>query len=138
MKREYFLRYLECFIGTPYKLGANATNQGGLDCSALVLEGMRSVGMWGVGDANSQMLYDQFSQGIKKIGDIRKFHPEIPMGAVLFFGESPKSVSHVSVKFNNFQVIEAGGTDKSGMVRVRPITWRKDIIGYYDLFEEVL
>lgn len=115
------------FIGTPYKLGGNVTQDGGIDCSGLVLEGLRSVGKWGKNDDTAQGIYGTFN---KQTNLKDKPQP----GMLLFFGESSKKISHVAVCLNEFQMIEAGGTDKDGMVRIRPLSWRKDMVAILNIF----
>ena len=127
MNIEKMLAYMWTFVGcTPYKMGGNVIQDGGLDCSAFVLEGLRSVGKWGRSDARAQDIYNAGAKlgtvlGLKEI--------TIEPGDILFFGESDKKISHVAVALNSTQMIEAGGTDKDGMVRVRPLAWRSDYVG---------
>jgi cell wall-associated NlpC family hydrolase len=115
------ISYLKSFLGTPYKLGGNVTQDGGIDCSALALEGLRSIGLWGKSDATAQTIFNTLLPKCTT----PKIYSE---GDLLFFGESKSKITHVSICVNDFQMIEAGGTDKDGMVRIRPISWRKDIV----------
>lgn len=119
------LAYMWTFVGTtPYKLGANAIQDGGLDCSAFMLEGLRSIGKWGKSDARAQDIYAAAS----RLGTLIGIHEAPQPGDVLFWGESTSKITHVSCCLNELQIIEAGGTDKDGMVRVRPIAWRRDLV----------
>lgn len=122
-----FINYLERFIGTPYKLGGNVTQDGGLDCSGLVLEGLRSVGKWGKGDDTAKGIFNSL---VRQSNMKDAPHP----GDLLFFGESRANISHIAVCYTEFQMIEAGGTDKDGMVRIRPIAWRKDLVAILHIF----
>lgn len=123
---ECLLFYLISFLGTPYKLGGNVTQDGGIDCGALVLEGLRSVGLWGLSDARAQDIYNHFAN--KRVYGI-------PQKAnLLFFGADTSKISHVAVVYNDFQMIEAGGDDKTGMVRIRPIKWRSDLVAIIKIF----
>ena len=115
------------YIGTPYKLGGNVTQDGGLDCSGLVLEGLRSIGKWGLSDDTAQGIFNKFNKQTNL-----RVKPQ--SGDLLFFGESGSKITHVAVCLNEFQMIEAGGTDKTGMVRIRPLSWRKDLIGILNIF----
>jgi cell wall-associated NlpC family hydrolase len=127
MKQQMFLNYLLMFIGTPYKLGGNVTQDGGIDCSGLVLEGLRSIGKWGKGDDTAQGIFNKFKNQTK-LKDM--YAP----GRLLFFGESSEKITHIAVCLNDYQMIEAGGTDKDGMVRIRPLSWRSDMIAILDIF----
>ena len=111
--------YLKHFIGTPYKLGGNVTQDGGLDCSALALEGLRSEGLWGKSDATAQQIFNTLCS------QSRLVEKAVP-NCLIFFGESRQKITHVAICLNDKQMIEAGGDDKTGMVRIRPISWRKD------------
>lgn len=126
-KQQYFLNYLMMFIGTPYKLGGNVTQDGGLDCSGLVLEGLRSVGLWNKTDNTAQGIFN-------KLNTQTNLKDKPQPGNLLFFGESSSKITHVAVCLNEFQMIEAGGTDIDGMVRIRPLSWRKDLIAILNIF----
>jgi len=115
------IEYLKHFIGTPYKLGGNVTQDGGLDCSALCLEGLRSEGLWNKTDATAQQIFNAL---VSK----NKIVEKAEQNCLLFFGESRMKITHVAVCLNSLQMIEAGGTDKDGMVRIRPLSWRKDLV----------
>lgn len=110
------------FFGIPYVWGGNTPEQG-LDCSGLVCECLRSLGHIGKSDYTAQMIYDKFSnkRGFTIVPD-----------ALLFFGRTSDSITHVAIALNDTLMIEAGGegskpTDK-GYVRIRPISNRTDLI----------
>lgn len=118
-KINAMLSYLEKFLTMPYVLGGNYPTDKGVDCSGLILEGLRSIGLWGAQDATSQQIFTFYCQNCKM--------PENPQaGDLIFYGNSRSEITHVAICFNSFQVLEAGGTDKAGGVRLRPLTWRKD------------
>lgn len=128
--REEFLSYLKCFIGSRYQWAAEGPYNVGFDCSGLVLEGLRSVGMWGKDDATAQNIFERFKdKGVAMSGI---------SGALVFFGKDRSSITHVGVMINNNQYIEAGGGDSKtvdkGMVRIRLINWRKDMVGIIPIF----
>lgn len=125
--RQYFINYLLMYVGIPYKLGGNVTQDGGLDCSGLVLEGLRSVGKWDKSDNTARGIFHTL---VKQTNMRDKPQP----GDLLFFGASRGEISHVAVCLNEFQMIEAGGTDKDGMVRIRPLSWRKDLVAILNIF----
>lgn len=120
-KIELMLKCLESLLGTPYKFGGNVPQDGGIDCSGFVLEGLRSIGEWGLSDATSQMIYNNFVKrdGAYSVNNIER-------GDLLFFGKSQKEITHVAIAYNKNFMIEAGGNNTNGMVRIRPITWRSD------------
>lgn len=119
---ELMLDYMWTFVGhTPYKFGANVIQEGGLDCSAYVLEGLRSIGKWGKSDATAQQIFTSMTSKTT-------IHDAPIRGDLLFFGESRMAITHVAVCWNEHQMIEAGGTNQDGMVRVRPLSWRKDLV----------
>lgn len=103
----------------------------GFDCSGFIQWVLQSVGVDPKGDQTAQVLHDLLLQQ----GGI-----PIPMataGAIAFYGQTPKRISHVSMCLNEHQIIEAGGggstttsveaaTKIGACVRVRPFTDRKD------------
>lgn len=123
---ENMISYLWTFVGvTPYKLGGNVIQDGGLDCSALALEGLRSIGKWGKSDARAQDIFNSHAHlGIL----LKPTDTKAQKGDLLFWGESTSAITHISIGLNSYQMIEAGGDDKTGMVRVRPFAWRKDLV----------
>jgi len=115
-------KYAWSLVGIPYKLGGNVPQDGGMDCSSFCLELMRSIGKWGTDDANCQMIWHKlggiFGQGTHKIIE----------GDFLLFGKSHTELTHIAYAINDKWMIEAGGTDKTGMIRARPQAWRKDLV----------
>lgn len=135
--RIEFVEYLKCFIGSRYQWTGEGPYNIGFDCSGLVQEGLRAFGFVGQEDRNSQNLYEFLLQkGAKHVlaGDF------LAVGDVVFFGKDNKSITHIGVMINNWQYIEAGGGDSKtvdkGMVRIRPIKWRKDLVATLQIFKE--
>lgn len=116
---ERFLSYLERFIGVPYVFGGNSTIDKGLDCSGFVLEGLRSIGKWGKSDATAQQIFLTFCSSCT-------IHEDPQPGDLLFFGQDRTKITHIAVCLNDKQMIEAGGNNTNGMVRLRPLNWRSD------------
>lgn len=122
--------YAKSFIGTRYKWGANGG--GAFDCSGFVQEILASQGFDPDGDQTAQQLYDKLgAMGYKN---------QILTNSVLFFGESSRKITHCAFHIGNSLMIEAAGggsnTDSesdsirdAGMVRIRPILSRMDLIG---------
>jgi cell wall-associated NlpC family hydrolase len=117
--------YLEKFLGTGYELGGEINPQdGGVDCSGFILEGLRAFGLWGMSDDTAQGIFNKF-----KSNQVQK----IDRGCLLFFGKSIKEITHISIARNDWQMLESGGNDKTGMVRFRPIKWRSDLVAIIKL-----
>ena len=112
------------FIGIPYVWGGNDTAAGGMDCSGFALELLRFAGIWShrQGDASAQDIYNYLLTSPHKRGQ----------GKLLFFGQSTSTITHVALEWADpSQMIEAGGggpTGKKGMIRIRPKSWRKDLV----------
>jgi peptidoglycan DL-endopeptidase CwlO len=122
MNKQDMVGYAFNFIGTPYVWGGNDTSSGGMDCSGFVLECLRAKGLWGMSDTNAQGIYT---------GLMKAFKPsDSPQtGDLLFFGKSSTEITHVAIAVSPTHMIEAGGgssTIKQGMIRLRPISWRRD------------
>jgi cell wall-associated NlpC family hydrolase len=119
---QMMTKYAWSLVGTPYKMGGNVPQDGGMDCSAVCLELMRSISKWGTDDANCQMIWYKwgplFGQGTSKVRE----------GDFLLFGKSHSELTHIAYAIDETYMIEAGGTDKTGMVRPRKQTWRKDLV----------
>jgi cell wall-associated NlpC family hydrolase len=132
MKAQFLVEYLQRFIGQKYIWGGNDAHDGGYDCSGLVLEGLRAIGLWGNSDNSSKGIFVHF-RGKAQLAS----HPTT--GDLLFFGKSQQEITHVAVAINHWQMVEAGGGDSKsnrGMVRVRPIAWRSDLVATLRVLED--
>lgn len=127
---EATTRYAWSLLGTPYKLGGNVPQDGGMDCSAFGLELLRSLGLWGTDDASCQMIYDRFIRTPTHQVTIllATKHIETQEGDFLLFGTSTSAITHITYGLNGRHMLEAGGTDKTGMIRLRKQSWRKDLV----------
>lgn len=123
------IEYAKTFLGKPYHYGSNGADS--VDCSGLVNEVLKGVGVLGYGDRNAQMLYNELSK--------MNLRSQLSEGAIVFYGKSKSEISHVAIMIEDDQIIEAGGGDSTtttierareqgSMVRIRPITHRKDIV----------
>jgi cell wall-associated NlpC family hydrolase len=128
---NFLIQYAMSFIGVPYRwAGENPIH--GFDCSGLVQEILRSVGMDPPEDQTAQALYNLL---VKKTTIRDNFCP----GAVAFYGKSLTQITHVAFMIDAFRVVEAGGggaTTKTkedaalqnAFVRIRPVNHRKDLL----------
>lgn len=118
-------------LGKPYIWGGKNPITS-WDCSGLTEYWLESVGFEMPGESNAQTLYNLFlSQGVTSGAQA---------GALVFFGQHSKAITHVAVLINPILMIEAGHGDssctttaiaahKGAYVRVRPYTRRSDLVG---------
>lgn len=134
-KRLDALSYAQTFIGSRYQWAAEGPYNVGFDCSGYILEILRSVGLWGKEDGSAQNIHDRMKAKTLGVYPVR---PD--QGMLVFFGESKDAITHVGIMLNNYQFIEAGGGDSKsvdkGMVRIRPLSWRKDLVAWLDIIKE--
>lgn len=123
--------YAMALVGTPYLWGGDDPIKG-FDCSGLVLDLLTAAGTWHGGDATAAQIKAQFEAN----------NTESPtFGTLVFFGSAPSDVTHVAFCLNATMMLEAGGgshltineemaAKQNAFVRVRPISRRKDLVGY--------
>lgn len=127
---EFLISYALSFVGIPYRWGGENPITG-FDCSGLVQEILRSVGLDPPGDQTAQALYDHF----KLFSEAGKFSP----GALSFYGENLKKITHIGFLIDSFRMVEAGGGGhlvktkedaglQNAFVRIRPVKSRKDFL----------
>lgn len=130
--KEVIIKYGIALIGTPYVYGGN-NPLFGLDCSGLICELLKSVGVinWRI-DLSAQGLRET----LLKTKHVSTF-PISEEGSVLFFGKSKTTITHTGLALNKSVMLEAGGGDSStssieqatmrgAFVRIRPI--RADLV----------
>ena len=127
---EYALK----FVGRPYIWGGDGSGKcaGGFDCSGLALECLQAFGKMPNRDEPAQGIFEELTA---RKWNYVLFGSEKP-DDVLFFGKDDKRIAHVAIAIGNGLMIEAGGggskcktpATSTGMVRVRPISWRKDLV----------
>lgn len=123
--------YAKSFLNVPYRYGGDDP-MGGLDCSGLCIELLMAAGVWVKGkDATAKGLYQEFVNNSS--------HNRFDFGALIFFGKSFDSISHVAFGINHSHMIEAGGgtgntltlvdaARDNAWVRIRPINFRRDML----------
>lgn len=134
MSLASIITYAHAMIGTPYKFGGNNPIEG-IDCSGLVTELMKAAGELEHGqDLTAQQLFDHFAQAA---GSDSMDRPA--PGALAFYGKSVSEITHVAFMITPYQIIEAGGGDrttlndevaakKNAFVRMRLLRYRKDFL----------
>lgn len=121
------------YLNKPYIWGGNNEFDGGVDCSGLVCELLRTEGLVKDGeDLTAQGLYDRFAGN----------QPKTPAaGDLVFFGRGKDTISHVAFMLNSHQMLEAGGGGRAttspqaaasidAMVRIRPYKRRFDFVAF--------
>lgn len=123
--RAEAVRYIQRWIGTPYKYGGDDFS--GFDCSGLIVETLQSVGLIGINeDKCAHDLYLKFKVGSPE---------EKPHYGYLVFWFKNDRAYHVAMLINEHQVCEAAGGDQKTLsredaikdnayVRVRPLAYR--------------
>lgn len=125
-------RLISTLLHVPYVWGG-CNSSDGLDCSGLIVELLQSVGAIPSGfDSTAQGLFNKFGA----------FEPgQVEFGDLVFFGGSDKTITHVGFCLGDGFMLEAGGGGRkcvsrqdginaNARVRIRPISIRKDLIGY--------
>lgn len=119
------VRYIQRWIGTPYKYGGDDFS--GFDCSGLIIEVLQSVGRIAINeDKCAHDLYLKLKYGSPE---------EKPHYGYLVFWFRDGRAYHVAMLINEFQVCEAAGGDENtesredairdnAYVRVRPVDYR--------------
>ncbi len=110
--RFWFLRTALAYHGTPYRWGGD--DPSGFDCSGLVVECLKSVGMLAEGD-------DLTADGLWR--RYRSRERRRPRGGRLVFRfDAHERARHVAICLDRYHIIEAGGG--SPTVRNKADSWR--------------
>lgn len=137
------------FYNVPYIYGGNGSN-GGIDCSGLINEILKSVGLVTNEDRTAKGLYNLLT----KVKEPKaSYEPEV--GDIVFYGRDVKRISHVAMVIEILKdadkdlifIIEAGGgnstTDtleeavaRGAMVRIRPMLHRSDLVAIVSPFKK--
>lgn len=137
-KQEILKLYAFSLAGLPYRWGGD-TPMDGFDCSGLVLELLKSQGLWpATEDCSSQDLFMYFvKQGPKAFAKFPDF------GSILFFGKDAKQISHTAFALGQTLMLEAGGgtaettslqaaVKQKAFIKIRPIAHRPDLQGVFN------
>jgi len=127
---DLLIQYAMSFVGCNYKWGGSNPITG-FDCSGLVQEILKSVGIDPPGDQTAQDLYRHFLPKSTAMN----FSP----GALAFYGPSLRNIIHVGFLIDSYRMVEAGGggslvTNKEesalvdAFVRIRAVRARADFL----------
>ena len=134
LKINAMLGYSSSLIGKYYRWGGEGPD---FDCSGLVQEALRSIGLDPKGDQTADALYEHFKEGNGAVIPANEMEQQ---GDLVFWPRNGKKTHVAIVLDDNDQefpssIIEAGGGDSkcvdqesaqksSAFVRVRPINYR--------------
>lgn len=119
------------FVGLPYRWGGDDPIEG-YDCSGLVIELLQSAG-------ELPRNYDNTAHGIFNDFQNNSEHNIRDFGSLYFFGKSFSKITHITFGMDKIRMLEAGGgnsrttspktaADQNAYIRIRPITWRRDLL----------
>ena len=127
---QILIPYALSFVGKPYRWGGESPLTG-FDCSGLIQELLRSVGLDPPGDQTAQALFDHFDLYGER-------DPRPGAGVLCFYGKDVSSITHVSMMLDPYRIIEAGGggsetktledaVRQDARVRIRHLSARKPV-----------
>lgn len=135
--------YALLFIGTPYIWGGNSLIDGGVDCSGFIQQILKSENIDPRGDQTAQALFNELkgkyeTHSVNPVTHIKRNH-------LLFFGTTTDRISHVALAISERQLVESGGGGSrtktladaikhDAMVRVRPISNRRDLVAVIKIY----
>lgn len=112
------------FLGTPYVWGGESMTEGGFDCSGFAYNVLNKAGIK-VGRLTAQRYYNTFKSN-KCTKDVK--------GALLFFGKSTSSITHIAISNGDGTMYESIGGSKNNKsnpgkgVSHTNISRRKDLV----------
>jgi cell wall-associated NlpC family hydrolase len=130
--RSFLLQYAWSFIGVQYHW-AGDDPLSGFDCGGWVCELLQAVGVLRHGvRLSSQDLYTFL------VNNKAKALLQGELGAVCFYGEGEKKITHVGLCISNKLMINAAGgtretttkekaSEMNAFIKMRPIAYRKDL-----------
>ena len=110
------------YLGRPYVWGGESESEGGYDCSGFVFSVLNKCGM---------KVPRTTAQGYSALG---KTVSNIQSADLLYFGKSPKKITHIAIAINSTQMIESIGnskntkTNKGKGVTITNISHRNDLV----------
>ena len=111
--RHWLVTTALAYLGTPYRWGGD--DPSGFDCSGLVIESLRSVGLLENVDLTADGLMKRF---------LPYQTPEPDCGRLVFLIGAEGRAVHVGICLDKWFMIEAGGGD--GEVVDRDAAWRRN------------
>ena len=121
---EIILENAKSFLGTPYVWGGESMSEGGFDCSGYVYNVLKASKIICVRDT-AQGYYNKYKSNTSNLNK---------PGALIFFGKSTKSITHVAINIDGVHMYESMGNksntkSKPGKGVVKSlITRRKDLV----------
>jgi cell wall-associated NlpC family hydrolase len=137
--RKIAVDYAMQFIGKYYKWGGD--DPSGFDCSGLVIEVLKAVGMLKrKGDWRARDLYDEFQSGQVHASDVSA-------GDLVFWANQHGDIIHVEMMINSRLAIGASGGGsatisiadairQNAFIKIRPVFSRPGIAGYRNPYKE--
>lgn len=125
------------YLGKPYVWGGESDDEGGYDCSGLVYAALKDAG-YSVGRGTAQSYFTKYKDNAI---DITRASTE--KGALLFFGKSTSSITHVAIADGNGYMYESIGTSKNTKknpgkgVTLSKVTRRKDLVAVCTIEKEI-
>lgn len=122
------------YIGVPYVWGGESRAEGGFDCSGFVYNVLNDTGLK-VGRTTAQGYYNKFKSSPCNVQT---------RGALLFFGKSTSSITHVAISDGHGKMYESIGSKRNTKanpgkgVTLSNITRRGDLVAACDPLAKVL
>ncbi len=111
--RHWLVTTALAYLGTPYRWGGD--DPSGFDCSGLVIESLRSVGLIENIDLSADGLMNRFLSCEAK---------DPVAGCLVFFLNGQGRAGHVGICLDQWYMIEAGGGDDQ--VKDEAVAWRRN------------
>lgn len=91
------------YLGVPYVWGGETLNEGGFDCSGYVYNVLKDTNI-NVPRDTAQGYYNRFKDN--------ECNLNVP-GALIFFGKSKKSITHIAINIDGVHMYESRGNKKN-------------------------
>lgn len=132
--RDLLINNCQKYIGVPYVWGGESRAEGGFDCSGFVYKALNDTGLK-VSRTSAQGYYNMFK------GNPCSFQTK---GALLFFGKSTSSITHVAISDGRGKMYESIGGKKNTKTNPgKGVTYsssfrRSDLVAVCDPLAKVL